>query len=429
MRIELLTIGNELLLGQVPDTNAVEVSRALAAAGVRVVHRSTVGDDADAIAEEVVDALRRTGAVLTTGGLGPTRDDMTKTAVAARLGLPLRFDEEAWEQVQARYRHFGRVPAESNRSQAEVPAGATVLPNRWGTAPGLWLEVPPLAGGGLVIMLPGVPLEMRMLLEHEVLPRLRRLAGDVVVRSRTLRTTGVPESTLAEAVGPIEESIAPLTLAYLPGADGVDLRVTAWNLPAHDATARLAAAMADLRKRVASAVYGEDEADLAASVLEMAREKGIRLAVAESCTGGLLGARLTAVPGASDVFVGGVVAYANQVKETALGVPPALLETEGAVSEAVARAMAEGARRNFGAGLAVSITGIAGPAGGTADKPVGTVWFATSAAGGTETSRMMFGGSRVEIRARAAQAGLRLLRQRLENREAAGGSRGAVILQ
>lgn len=414
MHIELLTIGNELLLGQTVDTNAAELARVLAAAGIRVTHRSTVGDDAEAITREVRDALARTGAVVTTGGLGPTSDDITKAAVAGVFGVPLEFSDEVWGHVLERYRHFGRTPAESNRSQAEVPHGAIVLRNRWGTAPGLWLDAPmPGGGGGLVVMLPGVPLEMRNLLQHELLPRLRSRADGTVVRSRVLRTTGVAESTLAEAVGPIEPEIAPLTLAYLPGVDGVDLRLTAWNLSADDADAKLESAVRQLRQRIRGVIYGEDDVDLAGAVLDAARTRGLTLAVAESCTGGLVGARITAVPGASDAFLGGVVAYANKLKESALGVSRAMIESEGAVSGPVARAMAEGVRRDFGADIAVSVTGIAGPSGGTDEKPVGTVWFATAAADGTRSVKMIFGGSRADVRARAAQGALRLLLERM----------------
>jgi len=412
VHIELLTIGNELLLGQVVDTNAVELAKELSAAGIRVTRRATVGDDGAAIADAVRDALARTGAVITTGGLGPTRDDITKAAVARLLDAPLEFSDEVWGHVLERYRHFGRTPAESNRSQAEVPRGATVLRNRWGTAPGLWLDAP-MPSGGLVVMLPGVPLEMRLLLQHEVLPRLRARADGTVVRSRTVRTTGVAESTLAEAIGNIEPEIAPLTLAYLPGVDGVDLRVTAWSLPAADADARLAAAIRALRMRAPRAVYGEDDTDLAAAVLNAARARGLTLAVAESCTGGLVGARITAVPGSSEVFLGGIVAYTDLIKQQLLEVPHALIAEHGAVSEAVACAMAEGVRRNFGASVTVSVTGIAGPTGGSEAKPVGTVWLATAAERGTQAVRKVFGGSRADIRARAAQAALWLMLERM----------------
>lgn len=415
MHLELLTIGNELLLGQTVDTNGAELARALGAIGVRVVRRTTVGDDYGAIQQAVRDALARTGAVLTTGGLGPTRDDISKHAVADLAGLPLEFRDEVWNQVLERYRRFNRAPAESNRSQAEVPRGAVALHNRWGTAPGLWIEVPE-PEQGLVIMLPGVPSEMRKLLEHEVLPRLAARAEGLVVRSRMLRTTGVPESTLAEAIGNIEAEIRPLTLAYLPSADGVDLRITAWGLAGPDADVQLRMAMDAIRARVPAAIYGEDGTDLAAVVLARARECGLTITTAESCTGGLVGARLTAIPGASDVYLGGVVAYANALKEGALEVPAELIAAHGAVSEEVARAMAEGARRRFGAGLAVSVTGIAGPDGGTPEKPVGGVWIATAGSDGTLAAGHRFGGDRNEVRARSAQAALWLLARRLEPR-------------
>jgi nicotinamide-nucleotide amidase len=245
MDLELLTIGTELLLGFTVDTNGAEIARALATIGVRVARRTTVSDTPGAIRDGVRDALSRTGAVLTTGGLGPTRDDMSKSVVAELYGMPLEFDPAIWQELVARFARLGRAPAPSNRSQAEVPRGAIVLPNRWGTAPGLWFEGPP----GLVIMLPGVPGEMRKLVEHEVVPRLAERGEGGVIRSRVVRTTGIPESTLAERLGEIERDVAPLTLAYLPGFDGVDLRLSAWGLGPEEADARLAAGAGLLRQR------------------------------------------------------------------------------------------------------------------------------------------------------------------------------------
>jgi nicotinamide-nucleotide amidase len=408
MDIELVTIGTELLLGITLDTNAAEIARALAASGVRVTRRASVADRPEEIRAAVADALRRTRAVLTTGGLGPTRDDITKKVVAELFQAPLQFDEEVWANLVARFARLERIPVASNRSQAEVPRGATVLPNRWGTAPGLWLEGP----AGLAIMLPGVPLEMRRLLEHEVLPRLLERGTGSVIRSLMVRTTGVAESSLAEQLGEIESDISPLTLAYLPGLEGVDLRLSAWNLAADEADRRLRSGADLVRARAAESVYGEGDDDLAAVVLDQARALGLKLAVAESCTGGLVGTRLTEIPGSSDVFVGGVIAYADRLKFELLGVAPALLAEHGAVSEPVARAMAEGATRRFAA-AAVSVTGIAGPGGGSADKPVGTVWFGCAVDGTVDTRRVMFVGTRHEIRARAAQAALLLLHRRL----------------
>ena len=409
MNIELVTIGTELLLGFTVDTNGAELARALSAAGVAVIRRTSVSDNADSIREAVRDGLDRTGAVITTGGLGPTRDDVSKRAVAELFGAPLDFDEGVWSALVERFARIGRVPVESNRNQAEVPRGAAVLRNRWGTAPGLWIEGAP----GLVIMLPGVPGEMRKLLEHEVVPRLAGRAGGRVIRSRIVRTTGIPESTLAERMGEIEREIAPLSLAYLPGLDGVDLRVSAWQLPPDEADVRLATAAALLRERGAEYVYGEGEADLAELVLDAARHRGVRLATAESCTGGLVGARLTEIPGSSDVYVGGVVAYANELKTGALGVDPALVAEHGAVSEPVAVAMARGAVERLGAAAAVSVTGIAGPGGGSEAKPVGTIWYGIAFEGRVDAHRSLLPGTRHDIRARAAQAALHLLLRRL----------------
>lgn len=405
--IEVLAIGTELLLGFTVNTNTAELGRALAATGIRVTRQTSVPDNPAAIREAAREALARTGALITTGGLGPTADDVTKTVMAELFGMPLDFHEALWDTLVQRFARHGRVPAAKNRSQAEVPRGATVLPNRWGTAPGLWLEGPP----GLAILLPGVPSEMRALLRHEVLPRLSQRASQGVVRSRLLRTTGVPESTLAERLGELEPQVAPLSLAYLPGTLGVDLRLTAWNMGPAEADARLEAGLELLRARAGEGVYGEDEADLAEVVLARARELGLRLATAESCTGGEVGARLTNIPGSSDVFLGGVIAYDNRVKRELLMVPPEVIDANGAVSGPVALAMAHGVCARLGAELGVAVTGIAGPGGGTPEKPVGLVFIATAVNGATTVHQSIFPGDRAEVRARAAQAALfRLLR-------------------
>ena len=408
MKLEVVTIGSELLLGQVVDTNAAELGRALAAAGAEVVRHVSVADRPEVIRAAVAESLERTGFVITTGGLGPTRDDMTKVEVAAIFGTPLKLDETVLRSLEERFRRLGRAMPAVNRTQAEVPEGATVLPNPRGTAPGLWVED---GAGRVVVMLPGVPSEMRGLLVEEVLPRISQRSGGSVVRSRTVRTTGIAESALAERVGAIEEAIAPLTLAYLPSTEGVDLRVTAWGLREEDAERRLAAAIATLHDRAGDHRYGDDGTDLAAVVLERLRARRARLVVAESCTGGLLGARITAVPGASDVFIGGVVAYDNVVKSGTLDVPPELLERHGAVSEQVVSAMAHGVQRQFAVDAALAITGIAGPTGGTADKPVGTVWMAARLGSEARALKRVFPGDRGDIRARAAQGALDLLRR------------------
>jgi len=409
VKVEVVTIGTELLLGQIVDTNAAELGRALAGAGVEVVRHLSVADRPAAIRAAVAEALERTGFVITTGGLGPTRDDMTKREVAALFGKPLEMDASVLRSLEERFRRLARTMPAVNRTQAEVPAGATVLPNPRGTAPGLWVE----ENGRVVVMLPGVPSEMRGLLAEEVLPRLAARGAGVVVRSRTVRTTGIAESALAERVGAIEEELEPLTLAYLPSVAGVDLRVTAWGLRDDDADRRLDAAIAQLRKSAGDHYYGDDAADLAAVVLDQLRTRTARLVIAESCTGGLLGGRITAIPGASDVFIGGVIAYDNVVKSGTLDVRPELLEQYGAVSEQVVTAMAEGVQRQFAVDAALAITGIAGPSGGTPEKPVGTVWLAVRFGAESRTLQRIFPGDRGEIRARAAQAALDLLRRLL----------------
>ena len=369
-----------------------------------------MSDDPAAIRDAISTALDRTGAVLTTGGLGPTRDDISRQVVAELLEMPLVFDESVWQALLQRFARLGRVPAETNRSQAMVPTGGTILTNRWGSAPGLWLESP----RGLVIMLPGVPAEMRKLLEHEVAPRLVDRSSGLVIRSATLRTTGVPESTLAERIGSLEDELVPLGLAYLPGTTGVDLRLTVWQLPPGEADARLRDGLDRLRAVVGPCVYGEGDADLAAVLLDQLRSKGLHLAVAESCTGGLVAERLTEIPGSSEVFLGGIVSYANKAKIDLLQVAPEVITRHGAVSAETAEAMVRGARARFGAGVAIAVTGIAGPDGGTPEKPVGTVWFAFAVGERVESLMGRFVGSRGEIRARAAQAALMGAYRRVE---------------
>jgi nicotinamide-nucleotide amidase len=415
MDVELITIGTELLLGFTTDSNAATLGRALAAIGVRVVRRTTVGDEGAAIAAAVAEALERTKFVITTGGLGPTRDDATKRAVAALFDAPLILDESYLEQLRQRFERLGRGPMpESNRTQAEVPRGAIVLPNRFGTAPGLWLE----GGRGTVVLLPGPPKEMAGLLEQEVVPRLRErmaAAGGPAraTLSRTLRTTGIPESALADRIGEMEPELHPATLAYLPSVEGVDLRLTVWGREPEEARRLLERAAAKLRPALGANYYGEDGCDLAAVVLEACERRGLTLAIAESCTGGLLGQRITAIPGASRIFAGGVIAYADQVKTAALGVPAGLIAEHGAVSQPVAEAMAAGVAARFGTSAALAVTGIAGPTGGTPDKPVGTVWLAAHLEGRTEAVLRRFPGDRDEVRRRSAQAALDLLRRRL----------------
>ena len=406
--VELITIGNELLLGETVDGNSAWLGRELAAAGIRVQRRATVGDDEDAIVDAVQSALRRAEVVICTGGLGPTHDDLTRSAVARLFQRDLRIDEALLESIRARFRSRGLEMAPINRVQAEVPTGAIVLPNARGTAPGLVVE----DGARAVILLPGVPFEMRGLVREHVLPYLARRWPDRPhpILSRMIRTTGIAESRLAEKLGAAVDEAAPVTVAFLPDVTGVDLRLTSWGaLPAEAAVAAFDACERRVRELVGRYVYATGEEDLVAGVGAALRAAGRTLAVAESCTGGLLAKRLTDPAGASDFFLGGVVAYANEVKVAQLGVLPGTLDAHGAVSEATAVEMARGARQRFGADAALAITGVAGPGGGSEEKPVGLVFIAAAVDEEIEARRYHFGGDRDEIRGRSAQAALALL--------------------
>jgi len=400
--IEHVSIGTELLLGDTIDSNVAFAGRALSEIGVRVERRTTVGDSIAEIQDAIGSALDRTGVVIACGGLGPTNDDLTRDAVASLLELPLDFDDSIWQELVGRWRKFGREISDSNRSQAMVPRGATVLRNRWGSAPGLWVE----SARGIVVLLPGVPIEFEGLLREAVIPRLREKLDSAPIHSRRLRTTGIAESKLGELLGPLEEQFAPITLAYLPDQGGVDLRLTAWQLDEETAQLKLDAAEQLVRHVAGQWIYTSGEKDLAVVVLETLRANQLTLATAESCTGGMLGARITAVAGSSDVYLGGVVSYANEAKQELLGVSVETLERHGAVSEQSAREMALGVAGRLGSDCAIAITGIAGPGGGTADKPVGTVWIAWFDRGAVNAKRFGFAGDRSQVRERAVQAAL-----------------------
>ena len=419
MKIEIVTIGDELLLGFTVDSNSAHLARELAAIGVEITHRASVGDNSSDIAEVVQTAIERTGAVITTGGLGPTADDLTKPSIAKLFGKAMYRDDAIVESMKARWARLKRTGPfpESNIAQAMIPEGATILPNRHGSAPGIWLED---ERGRWVAMLPGVPREMRGLLADELLPRIRERIdvethGAInVIRSRTLRTTGIAESALADMLGPLAAGVDGMSLAFLPSVESVDLRLTVRGVPAAEADEMLERAALKLRNSAGRYVYGEEGADLADVVLSTCRRMGLKLAVAESCTGGMLGARLTAIPGSSDVFLGGVIAYDNAVKRELLGVSDHDLEEHGAVSEEVASAMASSVKRLLKADIGIGITGVAGPGGGTAAKPVGMVWVALDGAERQARCLRLF-GTREEIRQRAAQAALDMIRHSLAN--------------
>jgi nicotinamide-nucleotide amidase len=421
-QVEVVTIGDELLLGFTIDTNGAHLSRKLAEQGVTVVRRTSVGDDTATIVRAVREALDRTGIVITTGGLGPTTDDVTREAIAQVFGRELRVDDTHLEWMRDRWRkRFGRDMPESNRRQAMIPEGARRLDNKHGSAPGILIEDD---RGRFVVTLPGVPRELRGMVDDTLVPLLRErgCGSGQCIKSLTLRTTGIAESLLQDqlrdvktADGVILSEAKDLQFAYLPGVDGVDLRLTVHARTTLEADARLTEASRALRHVVGPSIYGENDSDLARVLLDACRSRNMHIAVAESCTGGLLGARLTSIPGSSDVVIGGVIAYSNDVKVRDLGVSQSALDAHGAVSEAVVRQMAQGAQKRFGVELALAVTGIAGPDGGTPDKPVGLVWICAALGDRVEPRKIQSWGDRQEVRHRAAQAAMELARQLLSS--------------
>ncbi|MDR7520852.1 MAG: competence/damage-inducible protein A [Armatimonadota bacterium] len=412
MRAEIISVGTELLLGQITDTNAVFLARLLAEHGVDVRHKQTVGDNLERVQAAVRLALSRADLVVMTGGLGPTEDDLTVEAVAEAVGLPLVFDEALAESLRAFFEARRRRPPESIFRQARIPRGAEVIPNRRGTAPGLRV----VAGEKTIFVFPGVPHEMEGLVAEGLIPWLRARTGDVVIRSRVLRVAGLGESVVEERVRDLIHGTNP-TVAPLARLGEVHLRITAKGRPEEVAT--LIDDMEErLRARLGDAVFGADDETLQGVVARLLIERQLTLAVAESCTGGLLTARLSETPGSSAFLLSGWVAYSNDAKVRDLGVPAELIAAHGAVSAPVAEAMALGARSRAGADLAVAVTGIAGPTGATPDKPVGLVYVAMVSPAGVRSEELRFGdgAGRAGIRHLATQAALNLIRLALLRR-------------
>ena len=418
---EILCVGTELLLGNITNGNARWLAEQLAALGIPHHRQQVVGDNRERLMAAVREAAGRCRLLITTGGLGPTPDDLTTEAIAAAFATPLAERPQVWADIQAKLAARGRPVTPSLRRQALLPVGAELLPNATGSAPGMiWSPDParlpfPVQAGFTVITFPGVPSEMQAMWTATAAPWLQASGlAEGVFASRMLRFWGVAESTLAEQVADLLESPNP-TVAPYAGAGEVKLRLTARGSSQSHAEALLVPLEAEIRARAGQACFGADDDSLASVVLGLLRQRGQTLAVAESCTGGGLGAALAAVPGASEVFLGGVIAYANAVKEVLLKVPADVLAAQGAVSDPVAQAMAEGARRAIGADWALAVTGVAGPGGGSAEKPVGLVHLAVAGPDGCNSEAVRFGASRGRgwIQLLSAGEALDRLRRRL----------------
>ncbi|MEZ5305823.1 MAG: competence/damage-inducible protein A [Pyrinomonadaceae bacterium] len=406
---EIIAVGSELLTPEKSDTNSLWITDKLNLAGIEVVLKTIVGDDREKLSRVVSDALSRTDVVVVTGGLGPTEDDITREGVAVGVGRELVFRQDLLDELRERFKQFGYEMPETNRRQAYVIDGAEVLHNPNGSAPGMLLR----SEGKLIGVLPGPPREMRPMFEKHVLPAAKELSGDIVVLRRSLRVNGLGESKLDEMIAPIYTKYTNPATSTLFSKTDIEIQFTARAESVEEADSLIETVSKEVCDVLGDAVYSTNGEDLEVVVGRMLNQKALTLALAESCTGGLIATRLTDVPGASGFLMEGLVTYSNGAKIRRLGVPESTIDAHGAVSSETAEAMASGARESSGVDVAVSVTGIAGPDGGTEDKPVGTVFVGLSDSRGTISKRFKLIGDREMIRWRSSQAALEILRRRL----------------
>jgi len=410
MTAEIITIGDELLYGQAVDTNSVYLGERLTSLGIEVKYKSTVGDDVKEIVDAITLAMKRSDLVITTGGLGPTPDDVSKKAICDYFGRKLVLYEDILRKVESWYAKKGvKMPA-IVRNQALLPEGTIPLSNDWGTAPGIFLE----KKGKLLFALPGVPIEMERIFDNGIVPILKgKIPRGKVIAFRKIRTAGISEARLHEKLSSILEESGDVGIAFLPSHFGVDLRLTIKSNNLTEAQRKLHDFEEKIQGKLEKYIYGAGEETLEKAVGDLLGEKKQTVAVAESCTGGLLGKKITNVSGSSDYFLGGVISYSDELKMKLLGVPKEVLEKEGAVSEKCALSMAEGVRKLTGADYGISITGIAGPTGGTVDKPVGLVYIGIATDKGSSARKYVFTKERELNRELSAQTALNLLRLEL----------------
>jgi len=406
----IITIGDEILIGQVVNTNASFIGQRLSETGVEVKKTVVVGDEYDEIMGALNEYSRSFDAVIVTGGLGPTHDDITKKVVSDFFGDKLVMNDDVLNNVRDRLSKRNIPLRKVNEEQALVPSTCEVLMNHWGTAPGMLFD----KNGIFMVVLPGVPHEMENLMTNYVIPRLRGKGIGQAIRHKVLKTTGIAESSLFEILGDIDELLGgKAKLAFLPSQFGVRLRISVTAGSSADAN-RIADEVAEkIRAKASKFIYAEDETEIESVVGDLLKEKHLTISLAESCTGGYISHRLTNISGSSTYFDRAVVSYSNNAKMEILGVPVELLSEHGAVSEEVARAMAEGVRRISHTDIGLSVTGIAGPTGGTPDKPVGLVYIGIADEKGTIVTKHMFPDERRRFKDRTSQAALELVRRRV----------------
>lgn len=412
MRATIITIGDEILIGQIVDTNSASISRKLNAIGITIGEKISIADSREAIITTVERATRESQVVIITGGLGPTKDDITKTTLAEMFGSKLRYDAVEGEHIRQLLARRGIAFTELNRGQALVPECCTVLHNAYGTAPGMWFDTPQ---GGAVVSLPGVPFEMEHLMDEVVVPRLAEHFALRSIVHRTLITRGIAESILAERIAAWEEALPEyMHLAYLPAPNIVRLRLSAYDVDREETTKAIEREFDKLSEIIGDNIVGYEGESIEHLIHQRLTERGLTLAVAESCTGGAIASKFTAMAGASQYFLAGVVSYSNEAKRDILGVRMEDIEQYGAVSEEVARQMAEGARRVAGSDYAIATTGIAGPTGGSEAKPVGTVWMALATPTATYAQMRNSGNDRGQVISRATAYALDMLYDELK---------------
>ncbi|RPI03801.1 MAG: competence/damage-inducible protein A [Ignavibacteriae bacterium] len=412
MNAEILSIGDELLIGQVINSNQAFIAERLNTVGIYGDKMTTVGDQKEEILSAFGRAYESHDVVTVTGGLGPTHDDITRAVVCTFFQTDLIINDEALENVKRIFARRNTDPRKINEEQALVPRGCTVIQNRLGTAPGYFFE----RDRKVFIVMPGVPYEMKAMMNDFVIPYFEKRDTGLIIRHRTLKTTGIAESFLAEQIGDVRELFSPdsgMSMAYLPSSFGVRLRITAKVKSIEDAENKIRSVELKLRNKIEKYIYAADEAELEDTVGKLLTERRLTLSVAESCTGGLITDRITNVSGSSTYFERGIVTYSNNSKIEELGVSPGLISQHGAVSREVAEAMAAGIRVQSRTDIGLSTTGIAGPTGGSPEKPVGLVWIGYSDQDNTFAIQFHFGGERRIIKERAAQAALELVRRTL----------------
>jgi nicotinamide-nucleotide amidase len=410
MKAEIITIGDELLIGQVIDTNSAWMARELNMVGIRVNQIISISDDQEQIINTLTEASKRVDIIITTGGLGPTSDDITKVAFCKYFKTHLIFDQKSYENIERIFTLRGYSMSETNRKQAEIPANCEALLNENGTAPGMLFR----QGRKIYISLPGVPFEMKSLMTDHVLPILKPLSGKVIIH-KTILTQGVGESFLSDKIKDWESELPPhIKLAYLPQPGMVRLRLSGTGISEEILKSELDEKVASLYSLIPEFIFGEDEESLELIVGKLLKELGLTLSTAESCTGGYLAHLITSIPGSSAYFNGSIVSYSNEVKINSLGVNPNTLKAFGAVSRDTVIEMANGVKRVLSSDCSIAVSGIAGPDGGTEEKPVGTVWIAVSTPiSGTITKKFLFGEHRERNIRRSALAALDMLRKQL----------------